>query len=107
MTVGRWFWKRTIPGIEVRISQEHWEALMSILRIAGVRDHDISRNIPVWGNVEQFAIGREVGVTFGYSGQLEQFFQRAIPLQLLNVVAAPTELPNEVLPSQPMLRPVA
>ena len=104
-TTGRWFWKKTIPGIRVRISQEHWEALEQVLAMTGISRH-VGREIAVYGNVSQFSVGQEVGITFGYSGQLEQFFQRAIPFQLLDVVPNPTTLPNEVRPIQPMLREV-
>jgi hypothetical protein len=52
--------------------------------------------------MESFPINTEVGVTFAQGSPLEQFFQGASPITLLNVVRTSevTSLKDEILPAQ-------
>jgi len=47
----------------------------------------------------QYPLGAEVGISFGYSGPLQQFSTGAVPLKIvkLQVMDADTRLENEVM----------
>ncbi len=103
---GMWFWKTRIPLLKIRLNPEQVEAFnrlaqarMSVLNggtlrgIAQIIDIGVADEV-----IAQFPVGAQVAVTFGYAGQLEQFFHGRDPLAVTNVqvITDDTVLEDEI-----------
>ena len=102
---GWWIFGERIPIIRVRLKEEQWLAFNRIARSKmGTPDGNIAGIAPTLelGMREEelikFPVGVEVGVTFGYSGPVQQFFTGAEPLRVmdLKVIKPEVELVNEI-----------
>lgn len=110
-TTGWWLWKKLWYGIKVRMFDDQHRQLREKLRhlvIFGYGylpyiEKDVLTNFPTQEQRDAFPINSTVGCTFGYSGQLEQFFQGSNPFTLHSVVSNPESLEAELSPAQPCL----
>lgn len=104
---GWWIFKDRIPVVRVQIDKQQLAAFndlaheqMHVLNggtlpgITPVLEIGVAKE-----NMEKFPVDAEVGITFGYSDQLAQFYTAARPLEVLKtqVMAPGVELENELL----------
>lgn len=103
---GWWIFKKRIPVIHVRVREDQLTAFNDIARNQmGTLDGHLTGIAPVLklGMTEEerreYPVGAEIGISFGYSGPINQFFTGAVPLKVikLQVMDADTRLENEVV----------
>lgn len=103
---GWWIFKNRTPIVHVRVREDQLAAFNNIARnqmdtpngnlagIAPVLELGMTEE-----GLKEYPVGAEIGITFGYSGPIDQFFIGKVPLKLmkLQVMGEGVQLENEVL----------
>ena len=103
---GWWIFKNRIPVVRVRVREDQLAAFNNIARHQmGTPDGNLAGIAPVLElgmteeELKEYPVGAEIGISFGYSGPIDQFFTGTVPLRVmkLQVMRPGVQLDNEVL----------
>lgn len=105
-SLGWWIFKKRIPVLEISLNSDQVNIFNCLAResmsvdeggnlggVAQVLEIGVAPD-----EFEEFPVGADVGVVFGYAGPIEQFFNGRDPLAVVDikVITATTVLTNEV-----------
>lgn len=104
---GWWIFKSSIPVVTVQLNEDQWLAFNSLarkhMRTSDERQLEGIAQVLYLGLTEEarseYPVGAEIGITFGYSGPLDQFFFGNDPLRVMGqqVLRPGVVLVNEIL----------
>ena len=103
---GWWIFKNRTPVVRVRVRDDQLVAFNNIARSQmGTPDGHLAGIAPVLElgmteeGLKEYPVGAEIGISFGYSGPIDQFFFGKVPLVVmkLQVMCPGVQLDNEVL----------
>ncbi len=103
---GWWIFKNRTSVVRVRVREDQLAAFNNIARNQmGTPDGKLAGIAPVLElgmteeELKEYPVGAEIGISFGYSGPIEQFFIGKVPLRImkLQVMSPGAQLDNEVL----------
>lgn len=104
---GWWIFKERMPIVRIRINESQLAAFNAICnkQMGTAEGHNLKGIAPVLqlgvteGELKEYPVGSEVGITFGYADPIDQFFAGATPLRVVKfqVMRPGILLDNEVL----------
>jgi len=107
---GRWIFATTVYGIRVRYFDHQYQEFADTIQKLPVNEtgecfirppQEVTINLSSKATRDKFALNSTIGITYGYSGLIDQFFTGTTPMALLAVIPEPKELlDGEIRPLQ-------